>query len=260
MDKSHDYLCRSWHLWKSEFSNVYISLIHFHMFICFNPCVASIAVNQPTWGWRHWGDQQFIWDWRRRRRTRTKSFCKDTMLCISSRVQYNVYVYIHSIQVHASNFLINVYIYSKIECQFIVYTCIHGIVLLICNCRMRIIGYLFSWCLASLLPSFFAKYSSAQSSYQGLDTAALHSPSQANERGIRYPTHLLLYPAWYGDGWYDSDVQCTAQQKASVLPYSLGVQISEFIANYSTVAEGGIVSINCVPALCASCCLEVSPS
>lgn len=44
-------------------------------------------------------------------------------------------------------------------------------------------------------------------------------------------------------------MQCTAQQKASVLPYSLGVQIFEFIANYSTVAESGIVSMmNIIPA------------
>jgi len=85
-----------------------------------------------------------------------------------------------------------------------------------------------------------------------LDTATLYSLPQAYESGVHYPTHLLLYPAWYGDGWYDSDVQCTAQQKASVLPYSLGVQIFEFIANYSTVAESGIVSVMniaiCIPA------------
>ena len=93
-----------------------------------------------------------------------------------------------------------------------------------------------------LLPNFFAKYAQSNNYCQCLDTATLYSPPQAYESGVHYPTHLLLYPAWYGDGWYDSDVQCTAQQKASVLPYSLGVQIFEFIANYSTVAESGIVS------------------
>ena len=56
-----------------------------------------------------------------------------------------------------------------------------------------------------------------------------------------------MYPAWYGDGWFnilsdDSPVNCTAKERASVLPHSLSVQIFEFISNHSAVADTGIVS------------------
>ena len=71
---------------------------------------------------------------------------------------------------------------------------------------------------------------------------------QAYEKGVRYPTHVLMYPAWYGEEWYkslreDSSVNCTLEQRTSVLPYSLGVQIFEFIENDSVVAGTGIVSV-----------------
>ena len=56
-----------------------------------------------------------------------------------------------------------------------------------------------------------------------------------------------MYPAWYVDGWFnnsdDSSVNCTAEERASVLPYSLSVRILEFISKYNAVADTGIVSL-----------------
>ena len=67
--------------------------------------------------------------------------------------------------------------------------------------------------------------------------------------GIQYPTHLIMYPAWYGGNWYmnsfqeNSTVHCTVEERASVVEYSLGVQILEFIVDYDAVADTGIVSV-----------------
>ena len=57
-----------------------------------------------------------------------------------------------------------------------------------------------------------------------------------------------MYPAWYRADWYNksfdenSNVNCTVKERVSVLEYSLGVQIFEFIEDYDAVADTGIVS------------------
>ena len=75
---------------------------------------------------------------------------------------------------------------------------------------------------------------------------------QAHKAGIRYPTHVIMYPAWYRADWYnnsfdeDSTVNCTVEERVSVLEYSLGVQTFEFIEDYDAVADTGIVSATAV--------------
>ena len=76
----------------------------------------------------------------------------------------------------------------------------------------------------------------------------LNSLLQAYEKGVRYPTHVLMYPAWYSAGWYlslseTSSMKCTLEQRTSVLTYSLGVHVFEFIEDYSAVTDTGIVSV-----------------
>lgn len=73
--------------------------------------------------------------------------------------------------------------------------------------------------------------------------------SQAYDMGIKYPTHVIMHPAWYGGNWYKNPlgqhapVNCTVEERLSVLEYTLGVQIFEFIEDYDAVADTGIVSV-----------------
>ena len=79
---------------------------------------------------------------------------------------------------------------------------------------------------------------------------------QAYEYNIRYPRYLFLFLGWFVDKWWigtpeeqeglrQSEVfNCTAEQRESVLPYSLAPLQAEFLEDQdlSTVTSSGIVS------------------
>ena len=78
---------------------------------------------------------------------------------------------------------------------------------------------------------------------------------QAYEHGIHYPRNLFLFLGWHTDNWWigtereQEDIRrvypgCTAEQRASVVAYSLAPLQSEFLVDQdeSTVIDSGIVS------------------
>ena len=80
---------------------------------------------------------------------------------------------------------------------------------------------------------------------------------QAFEDGIRYPQYIFLFYGWYENNWWvgteeEQDLLrnmsafsgCTAEQRASVVPYSLAPLLAEFLQdqNESTIISSGIVS------------------
>ena len=80
---------------------------------------------------------------------------------------------------------------------------------------------------------------------------------QAFEHGIRYPQYMFLFYGWYESNWWVGTEEeqnilrnmsafsgCTAEQRASVVPYSLAPLQAEFLQdqNESTIISSGIVS------------------
>ena len=78
---------------------------------------------------------------------------------------------------------------------------------------------------------------------------------QAVEHGIRYPHHVFLFYGWYTSNWWLGTEQeqdelrtmypnCTPEQRASVVSYSLAPLQAEFLEdqNKSAVISSGIVS------------------
>ena len=81
---------------------------------------------------------------------------------------------------------------------------------------------------------------------------------QAFEYGIQYPQYIFLFYGWYSSNWWvgteeEQDLlgnmsafsDCTAEQRASVVPYSLAPLQAEFLEdqNKSTIISSGIVSL-----------------
>ena len=74
---------------------------------------------------------------------------------------------------------------------------------------------------------------------------------QAYEEGVSYPKHMLITYGWYGSEWWkakatSSQFNCTAEQRASILAYTLAPQVQESYTNLTTRDESGIVSIHYV--------------
>ena len=78
---------------------------------------------------------------------------------------------------------------------------------------------------------------------------------QAYEFGMRYPQHVFLFYGWYANNWWLGTEQeqcllrtmypdCTPEQRASVVPYSLAPLQAEFLEdqNKSAIISSGIVS------------------
>ena len=68
---------------------------------------------------------------------------------------------------------------------------------------------------------------------------------QAYHRGLRYPRHLLLTIAWYARNWWlveEQNISCTAEQRESVLPTSLGFLHFDFLQDLNLTTDTGIVS------------------
>ena len=84
---------------------------------------------------------------------------------------------------------------------------------------------------------------------------------QAYQHGIHYPQNMFLFYGWYSDNWWmgTEDEQkyllreypgCTAEQRASVLAYSLAPLQAEFLVDQDerAVIDSGIVSYySCKP-------------
>ena len=70
---------------------------------------------------------------------------------------------------------------------------------------------------------------------------------QAYRQGIKYPQYFFLLYGWYAANWWvgspedDRMYGCTAEERQSVLPYSLAPLTAEFISDYSQQADTGIV-------------------
>ena len=70
---------------------------------------------------------------------------------------------------------------------------------------------------------------------------------QAYIRGFHYPKYMFLTYGWYASKWWEiagdsSKYNCTAEERASVLTYTLGPLIPEIPTGVDTVAEPNIVS------------------
>ena len=78
---------------------------------------------------------------------------------------------------------------------------------------------------------------------------------QAYEHGIHYPQYTFLFYGWYGPNWWIGTAKeqeylrtiypdCTREQRASVVRYSLAPLQAEFLVDQdeSTVISSGIVS------------------
>ena len=71
-------------------------------------------------------------------------------------------------------------------------------------------------------------------------------PMQAYAQGIRYPTHMLITYGWYSNGWWkgaatSSQYNCTDEERASVLLYTLAPIIQESYTDLTAEDESGIV-------------------
>ena len=70
---------------------------------------------------------------------------------------------------------------------------------------------------------------------------------QAYEEGVSYPKHMLITYGWYGSEWWkaeatSSEFNCTTEQRASVLPYTLAPRIQDGYTNLTARDVSGIVS------------------
>ena len=75
---------------------------------------------------------------------------------------------------------------------------------------------------------------------------------QAYRLGFRYPKYMFITYGWFSNNWWtepatSSQHNCTAEERATVLLYTLAPIVSEFPTNLSAQAEPGIVS--CVKVL-----------
>ena len=75
-----------------------------------------------------------------------------------------------------------------------------------------------------------------------------HSYIQAYKQGLRYPKQQFLIIGWYGDGWWiepesERKLDCTPEEIAKTLDYTLGTLAADFYTNESLVTEGGLVSV-----------------
>ena len=69
---------------------------------------------------------------------------------------------------------------------------------------------------------------------------------QAHGKGIRYPTHMLITYGWYGSGWWkgeatSSQYNCTDEERARVMPYTLAPRIQASYIDPTAEDESGIV-------------------
>ena len=73
-----------------------------------------------------------------------------------------------------------------------------------------------------------------------------HAILQAYNEGLRYPKYLFLLYGWYEQNWWMKDpgdmLNCTKEERETVLEYSLAIQVDEFITDDSAIADTGIVS------------------
>ena len=69
---------------------------------------------------------------------------------------------------------------------------------------------------------------------------------QAHRRGLKYPLFTFMHAAWWSPQWWQGNnsagYECTLEERESVVEYSLAVLLYEYIANFSDVAETGLVS------------------
>ena len=75
-----------------------------------------------------------------------------------------------------------------------------------------------------------------------------HIYMQAYKQGLRYPKQQFIILGWYGDGWWmepesERKLDCTPEEIAETLDYTLATQSPEFYTNTSLVTEGGLVSV-----------------
>ena len=73
-------------------------------------------------------------------------------------------------------------------------------------------------------------------------------PCQAYRLGFRYPKYIFMTYGWYADKWWtgsatSSQYNCTAEERATILPYTMGPLLPEFPADLDAEAEPGIVSL-----------------
>ena len=59
---------------------------------------------------------------------------------------------------------------------------------------------------------------------------------------------MIMTYGWYVDEWWtgpatSSQYNCTAEERATILPYTMGPALSEFPADLDAEAEPGIVSL-----------------
>ena len=70
---------------------------------------------------------------------------------------------------------------------------------------------------------------------------------QAYVEGIRYPKYLLITYGWYSREWWKegitySNYTCTAEERASILAYSLAPRVRESYTDLTAEDDSGIVS------------------
>ena len=59
---------------------------------------------------------------------------------------------------------------------------------------------------------------------------------------------MILTYGWYNDLWWTDDAtssnyNCTAEERASILPYTMGPRLPEYPTDLDAEAEPGIVSL-----------------
>lgn len=75
----------------------------------------------------------------------------------------------------------------------------------------------------------------------------IHVYMQAYAEGIYYPKYLLITYGWYDNEWWtvkatSSHYNCTADQRASILAYTVAPRLQESYTNLTAEDESGIVS------------------
>ena len=71
---------------------------------------------------------------------------------------------------------------------------------------------------------------------------------QAYRLGFHYPKYMFITYGWYANNWWtipatSSRYNCTAEERATVLPYTLAPTVPEFPTDLNAQAEPGIVSL-----------------
>lgn len=73
---------------------------------------------------------------------------------------------------------------------------------------------------------------------------------QAYKQNIRYPKYMLITYGWYSNGWWvgpgsDGQFNCSTEERASVLQYTMGPIQQEFFteATQHVVTETGLVGV-----------------